>query len=471
MSLDAPPATTDPRPDGAAPFVSVDPATGRELQRFPPLDEDAVEQAVARAVAEQMRWRSFPVSERAALLFELARQLELDQRDHAAVMSREMGKPFREALAEVRKCALTARHFAEHGPAMLADEPIVTEARQSWVEHAPLGLVLAIMPWNFPFWQVFRFGIPALLSGNVILLKHAPSTQGCAAAIEVAMRKAGAPRGLLQNLALPLERIPGLIADPRVAAVTLTGSTRAGRAVASLAGAALKPLVLELGGSDPFLVMPSADLELAAREAVRARVQNNGQSCIAAKRFIVHAAVYEAFKQRFVAGMKALRVGDPMDESVDLGPMASDVLRQRLHAQVLRALGDGATLLTGGSPTPGPGFFYPPTVLEDLPPGSPVASEELFGPVAVLSRATDLEAALDLANATPYGLSASIWTQDEAEAERAIAAIDAGSVFVNGIPRSDPRLPFGGIKASGYGRELGRAGLLAFTSARAIWRR
>ena len=461
------------RPEGDLPavFISVDPSTGKELQRYPTLDEEGIEAVVARSVAEQERWRATALSERAALLHELARHLELDARDYAAVMSREMGKPFREAVAEVRKCALTARHFAEHGPALLSEERVTTDAETSFVRHAPLGVVLAIMPWNFPFWQVFRFGIPALLAGNTILLKHAPSTMGSALAIESVLRKAGARRGLLQNLPIEVQRIAGLIADPRVAAVTLTGSTAAGRSVAALAGAALKPLVLELGGSDPFIVMPSADLEFVVREAVRARVQNNGQSCIAAKRFIVHEAIYEEFKRGFVAAMEALRVGDPMDESVDIGPLASEAARARLQAQVERAVADGAQVLLGGKESPGRGFYYPPTVLDELPSTSAVAREELFGPVAVLFRVRDLESALRLANATPYGLSASIWTQVHGEAERATATLEAGSVFVNGIPHSDPRLPFGGVKESGYGRELGRAGVLAFTSARTIWKR
>ena len=464
-------AASPPDGDPPAVFISVDPSTGREIQRYPTLDEQGIEGVVARAVAEQERWSRTALSERARVLYELARHLELEARDYAAIMSREMGKPFREAIAEVRKCALTARYFAEHGPTLLSEERVTTDAETSFVRHVPLGVVLAIMPWNFPFWQVFRFGIPAILAGNTVILKHAPSTMGSALAIEAVLRKAGAPRGLLQNLPVEVSRIPGLIADPRIAAVTLTGSTAAGRSVAALAGAALKPLVLELGGSDPFIVMPSADLESVVREAVRARVQNNGQSCIAAKRFIVHETVYSDFKRRFVTAMEALRVGDPMDESVDIGPLASRAARTRLQSQVERAVADGGRILLGGKEAPGRGFYYPPTVIEDLPSTSAVAREELFGPVAILSSVRDLDAALTLANATPYGLSASIWTQVDDEAERATSTLEAGSVFVNGIPRSDPRLPFGGVKESGYGRELGRAGLFAFTSARAIWKR
>ncbi len=452
-------------------FVSINPTTGREIGRTPALSQDAIESAVSRAQAEQGRWRATPFRTRAALLSEVARQLELDAKDLAALMSREVGKPFREALAEVKKCAWTARHFAEHGPAMLGDETVDTEARRSFVRHVPLGVILAIMPWNFPFWQVFRFAIPAMLAGNTVLLKHAPSTMGCAAAIEALMRKAGAARGLLQNLPITVELTGTLITDPRIAAVTFTGSTRAGCLVASMAGAFLKPCVLELGGNDPFIVMPSADLEQAIELAVRARVQNNGQSCIAAKRFIIHEAVYPAFEKGMTLAMTRLRCGDPMDESVDLGPLASEAARSRLQGQVDAALEAGGRLLLGGSPTPGPGYFYPPTLITDLPHDAAVGNEELFGPVALLYKVPDLNAALWLANATPYGLSSSIWTNDEDEAETAIDALDVGSVFVNGMPRSDPRLPFGGVKASGFGRELGREGLLAFTSARTIWQK
>lgn len=455
----------------SAGFASVNPSTGREFARYPALDHVALEAIVQRAVADQARWKKTPLAQRSAMLAELGRLLELEAKDHAALMSREMGKPFREAVAEIKKCALTARHFAEHGAAMLGSEPVQTDAQHSEVRHEPLGVVLAIMPWNFPFWQAFRFGLPAMLAGNTILLKHAPATMGSAAAIESLVRRAGAPRGVLQSIPIAVSEVARLIADPRIAAVTLTGSTTAGRVVASQAGAALKPCVLELGGSDAFIVMPSIDLEHVVKEAVRARVQNNGQSCIAAKRFYVHAAIYDVFVERFVAALGALKLGDPMDESVDLGPLASGEARKRLQDQVDRATAAGARILTGGKPAAGPGFFYPPTAIEGLPADTDVASEELFGPVAMLWKVDSLEEALSLANDSPYGLSASVWTRDENEANRAVAELEAGSVFVNGMPRSDPRLPFGGIKQSGYGRELGRAGLLAFTATRAIWRR
>jgi len=451
-------------------FISTNPANGRELSRTQALlSPEAVEQALQRAEVDFMRWQRTAVSERAAFLNELARQLDLAHKDLAALMSREVGKPFREAIGELKKCAWTARHFAEQGPALLADEVVPTDAKRSWVAHRPLGVVLAIMPWNFPFWQVFRFAVPAVLAGNVVLLKHAPATMGCAAAIEAIFRKAGAPRGVLQHLPIEVDAVPGLVADARVRAVTVTGSTRAGRSVAALAGQHLKPCVLELGGSDPFIVMPSADLDVAVDSAVLARVQNNGQSCIAAKRFIVHEAIAAPFEERFVAAMARLRVGDPMDETVQVGPLASLRARDLLHEQVTRSIAAGARLLLGGKALPGTGYYYAPTVLADVPLESAAATEELFGPVASVFRARDLEDALALANRTSYGLSASIWTQQEAEASQAVQAIDAGSVFVNGLPKSDPRLPFGGVKDSGYGRELGREGLLAFTSAKTVW--
>lgn len=450
-------------------FVSTNPANGRELSRTLALTPDAVEQALQRAEADLARWQRTPVAERAAFLVELARQLDLAQKDLAALMSREVGKPFREAIGELKKCAWTARHFAEQGPALLGDEVVPTDARRSWVAHRPLGVILAIMPWNFPFWQVFRFAVPAVLAGNVVLLKHAPATMGCSAAIEALFRKAGAARGILQHLPVEVDAVPGLIADARVRAVTVTGSTRAGRSVAALAGQHLKPCVLELGGSDPFIVMPSADLDAAVESAVLARVQNNGQSCIAAKRFIVHEAIAAPFEERFTLAMSRLRVGDPMDETVQVGPLASLRARDLLHEQVVRSIAAGARLLLGGKALPGSGYYYAPTVLSEVPLASPAATEEMFGPVASIFRVPDLDQALALANRTSYGLSASIWTQQEGEVGQAVQAIDAGSVFVNGMPKSDPRLPFGGVKDSGYGRELGREGLLAFTSAKAIW--
>jgi len=454
---------------GTVEFVSVDPATGKAIARTPTLTEAQLEPLLARAQADFPRWRDTPIAKRAALLVELARHLELDAQGHAALMSREMGKPFREALAEVKKCAWTARHFAEHGPAHLGDEATASDAARSFVRYEPLGPLLAIMPWNFPFWQVFRFAIPALLAGNVVVLKHAAGTTGCAAAIEGVFRKAGALRGLLQSAPIDHAAVARVIADRRIAGVTLTGSTGAGRVIAGLCARHLKPSVLELGGSDPFIVMPSADLALATRTAVLARVQNNGQSCIAAKRFIVHESVHAQFEAELVEAMRALRVGDPMDETVDLGPLASEGARTHLQAQVEASVAAGARLLLGGRIPSGRGWFYPPTVLSDAPPDSPAGQDELFGPVASIVRARDLEHALALANATTFGLGASLWTRDEAELERALPQLRAGAVFVNGMVRSDPRLPFGGRGDSGWGRELGWHGLFAFTNVKTVW--
>ena len=450
-------------------FISINPATGKEIGRTESLDAQQLEQALARAQADFLRWRATPVSERAALLIELARQLELGAQGYAAMMSREMGKTFREALAEVKKCAFTARHFAEHGPAALADEAAPSDAVKSFVRYEPLGVILAIMPWNFPFWQLFRCAIPALLTGNVVLLKHAGSTLGCAAEIEEVFRKAGAPRGLLQSIPVQHEQIDGIIGDARVRALSLTGSTRAGRAVAAQCAKYLKPSVLELGGSDAFVVMPSCDLDAAVKCAVVGRVQNNGQSCIAAKRFIVHEQVYTAFEDKLQAAFEGLRMGDPMDESIDLGPLSSEAARKTLDEQVQDSIAAGARLVVGGRVPNGPGWYYPATILADIPDDAPAARDELFGPVAALFRVRDLEHALERANATVYGLGASIWTRDEDEAQRAIDGLQAGAVFVNGIVKSDARLPFGGIKESGWGRELSWHGLLAFTNTKAVW--
>lgn len=450
-------------------FVSIDPTTGRELARYAALDDAARAHALDRAQEAFLRWRQVPIAQRAQILLAVARQLEFEQRDVAAVVTREVGKTFKDALGELKKCITTTRWFAEHGPALLADERADTEAQSSYVRYEPLGVLLAVMPWNFPFWQVFRFGIPALLAGNTILVKHAPSTMGCSARLEAVFRQAGAPRGLVTHFPIDIADVPAVAADPRVRGMTFTGSTATGRILAKLAGEHAKPIVLELGGSDPFIVMPSADLDQTVRMAVLARIQNAGQSCIAAKRFLVHASIYDTFAAKLTAAMQALRVGDPMDESVDMGPLSTALARQRLLAAIDASVAAGATLLAGGRALPGPGFFVAPTVLGDVPATAPAATEELFGPVCALFRVADLDGAIQLANSSSFGLSASIWTADASEAERAISGIDAGSVFVNAMPRSDARLPFGGTKASGFGRELGRAGLHAFTNPKTIW--
>lgn len=450
-------------------FTSINPSTGKVLATYSSFDADQLESAVQAAVNEQLRWKASTLEERAQLLTDLARALERDQREYAAEMSREMGKPFREALAEVKKCATTLRYAAEHGPAVIADQVVATEARQSLVVRRPLGVILAVMPWNFPFWQLFRFAGPALLAGNTILMKHAEATMGCATLIERIFRKAGAPRGLLQNLPIEHEQVASLLKDPRIKGLTLTGSTQAGRTLAAQAGAALKPCVLELGGNDPFIVMQSADLEVVLPEALRARLQNNGQSCIAAKRFFIHESLHDTFIQRLKTAMAQLRIGDPMDETVDIGPLVSENARDTLHRQVEKALSEGATLETGGQALAGPGFFYPPTLISGLKADSDMHQEELFGPVALVWCVSSIEEAVSLANRSPFGLSASLWTQDPQEEAHLRTHLESGSIFINAMSRSDARLPFGGVKQSGFGRELGQEGFLAFTNCQTVW--
>jgi succinate-semialdehyde dehydrogenase/glutarate-semialdehyde dehydrogenase len=383
-------------------------------------------------------------------------------------MTQEMGKPFEAAKAESQKCATACRYYVEHGEASLRDEAIDVGGDRAYVRYQPLGPVLAIMPWNFPFWQVIRFAAPALMAGNVGLLKHAHNVPQCALALEELFLRAGFPKGAFQTLLIETGDIPRVIDDPRVKAATLTGSEGAGRAVGSQAGRALKKVVLELGGSDPFVVMPSAKLELAVETAVKARLINNGQSCIAAKRFIAHESIYPEFERRFVERMRKAVVGDPMDPKTEVGPLATESIRQGLHAQVEKSVSAGTKLLVGGKLPSGAGNYYPPTVLADPAPGSPAATEELFGPVAVLYRARDVDHAIALANDSPYGLGASVWTHDEAEMRRFIDGIETGMVFVNQMVASDPRLPFGGVKASGHGRELALHGLREFLNAKTV---
>jgi succinate-semialdehyde dehydrogenase/glutarate-semialdehyde dehydrogenase len=386
-------------------------------------------------------------------------------------MTLEMGKTLKSAVAEAEKCAWACRYYAENGALHLADEAVATNASRSFVRYQPLGCVLAVMPWNFPFWQVFRFAAPALMAGNVGLLKHSSNVPQCALAIEDILRRAGFPEGAFQTLLIGSEETAGVIADDRVAAATLTGSEPAGRSVASQCGERIKKTVLELGGSDPFVVMPSADLEEAVVTAVKARTINNGQSCIAAKRFIVADSIYGAFERRFVEGMQALKLGDPMCADTEVGPLATAPIRDELHEQVQRAQAAGARLMLGGHRIEGPGYFYEPTVLADVPRNSAVFREELFGPVAMLFRARDAAEAIAIANDSPFGLGSSVWTRDEAEQARFVDGIEAGAVFVNGMVASDPRLPFGGIKRSGYGRELGAFGIREFVNAKTVWQK
>jgi succinate-semialdehyde dehydrogenase/glutarate-semialdehyde dehydrogenase len=395
--------------------------------------------------------------------------LEGEKQRWGRMMTQEMGKTYLSAVAEAEKCALACRYYAEHGAAFLADAPVATHATRSFVRHLPLGPVLAVMPWNFPFWQVFRFAAPALMAGNVGLLKHASNVPRCAMAIAEIFARAGFPEGVFQTLRVSSEAVAGLLDDPRVKAATLTGSTPAGSSVAAHAGKRLKKTVLELGGSDPFIVLPSADLDAAARTAAKARCINNGQSCIAAKRFIVHAEVYDDFSARFVAAMRALRVGDPLLAETEVGPLAMRATRDEVARQVDESVAAGARLLTGGQVPEGPGWFYPPTILADIPEAAPAYREEVFGPVALLFRAEDDDHALRLANDSDFGLGSSVWTRDAPQAERFASEIEAGMTFVNAMVASDPRLPFGGVKQSGYGRELAAVGMYEFMNLKTVW--
>jgi succinate-semialdehyde dehydrogenase/glutarate-semialdehyde dehydrogenase len=451
------------------PIASVNPATGETIATFEQLGSADIELKLQRAVEAFAinRARTFP--ERAERMMRGAEILETRAGDLGRMITLEMGKPIGAAVAEVRKCAIVCRHYAEHAERYLAPEHIKTDARESYVRFDPIGAVLAVMPWNFPFWQVFRFAAPALMAGNVGLLKHASNVPQSALAIEDILREAGFDRGEFQTLLISAEQVSALLDDERVMAATLTGSEPAGASVASNAAKRIKKSVLELGGSDPFLVMPSADLESAIRTAVKARVINNGQSCIAAKRFIVHVEIADAFQAGFVAAMESLTVGDPLDESTDVGPLATPQIVDDIEKQVTASVAAGATLLTGGKRLRDRGNFYAPTVLTDIPESAPAYAEETFGPVASLFRAKDVDEAIRLANATTFGLGASVWTRDAGETERFIAGIESGQVFVNAMVASDPRMPFGGVKHSGFGRELGVYGIREFVNIKTVW--
>ena len=449
-------------------IATVNPATGETIATFDPLTESQLEEKLARADAAFRSYRRTAFRERARCMTRAAEILEAEQDALARIMTLEMGKPIAAARQEAVKCATACRYYVQHGERLLADEVVDTGGAHSFIRYQPLGAVLAVMPWNFPFWQVFRFLAPALMAGNVGLLKHASNVPQCALAIEDIVRRAGFPADVFQTLLIGAKVVERLIADPRVKAVTLTGSEPAGRQVAAQAGRQIKRSVLELGGSDPFIVMPSADLDAAVRTAVQARVTNNGQSCIAAKRFIVAEAIAAEFETRFVEAMARLSVGDPMIETTQVGPLATPAILHELAEQVSRSIEMGARVLTGGRVLEGPGNYYAPTVLVDVPVGSPAYREELFGPVAVLLRADSMESAIVLANDTPFGLGASAWTRDPAEQERFIEEIDAGMVFINRMVASDARLPFGGIKASGYGRELSAWGIREFVNVKTV---
>ena len=448
------------------PIATINPATGETLRVFDALSDSDLDSRLDRAVHAFQHWRITPVADRAAVVSRAGAILEREKDRYGRLMTLEMGKPLRAAVEEAAKCALACRYYAEHASAFMAPEHVAGDD----VLYQPIGPVLAIMPWNFPFWQVVRFAAPALCAGNVGLLKHASNVPQCALALEEIFSEAGAPAGVFQTLLVGSDRVDGIISDRRIAAVTLTGSEPAGRQVAATAGRNIKKTVLELGGSDPFIVMPSADIEAAARVAVKARTINNGQSCIAAKRFIVHDRVADDFTQRFVNGMRALSVGDPMSGDTDIGPLATRQIAEDLEKQVDESVRRGAKVLTGGKRKSGPGNYFEPTVLTDIPVDSPAYRDEMFGPVAALFRARDIDDAIRLANDTAFGLASAAWTRDEAEVDRFIRDIEAGSVFINGMVASDPRFPFGGVKHSGYGRELGPWGLREFVNVKTVRR-
>jgi succinate-semialdehyde dehydrogenase / glutarate-semialdehyde dehydrogenase len=449
-------------------LASISPFTGELLRSFDEHSDEALEQKV-RLAAERFRtWRDVPFAERARMMLRAAELLEHEKNVFGELMTREMGKTLRSAVQEAEKSAFGCRFYAQNAERFLSDEEAVTSAGRSFVCYQPIGPVLAIMPWNFPFWQVFRFAAPALMAGNVGLLKHASNVPQCAVAIEDIFRRAGFPEGVFQALLIGPDRVNRVISDPRIAAVTLTGSVGAGSSVAAAAGKEIKKAVLELGGSDPFIVMPSADLDRAAATAVQARVINNGQSCIAAKRFIVDEAVYDAFTGKFVAQMAVLKIGDPMDPATDVGPLATPDVLRGLEEQVNRTVQMGARVLVGGKKLQRPGNFFAPTVLGEIPEGSPAFDDELFGPVASMFCARGMADAINIANNSRFGLGACAWTNDSAEQEMFIDRIESGLAFINTMVASDPRIPFGGVKHSGYGRELSHHGIREFVNVKTV---
>lgn len=453
------------------PIASINPATGETIKTFPEHSESDIEDRLERASETFNEYRRTTFENRAEKMIRAAEILEdEDQKKMLGIlMTTEMGKPINAAIGEVEKCAWVCRYYAENAARFLADEMIETNASRSYIHYQPLGPVLAVMPWNFPFWQVFRFAAPTLMAGNVGLLKHASNVPGCALAIEEVFREADFPEGAFQALLIGSGAVERVIEDERVKAVTLTGSEPAGSQVASTAGKVIKKTVLELGGSDPFIVMPSADLEQAVTTAVTARIINNGQSCIAAKRFIVAEEIFSEFERRFVQAMERLIVGNPIDDTVQVGPLATEPILAELEAQVSKSVELGARVLTGGTRLDRIGFYFAPTVLTEIPKDSPAYREELFGPVASLFRARDIDHAIEIANDTTFGLGASAWTIDIEEQARFIEELEAGCVFINGMVASDPRLPFGGIKRSGYGRELGAHGIREFVNIKTVW--
>ncbi len=459
-------------------IATVNPSTGETVKVFEPLVAEEIDRRIGLAQQTFEQYRRLSFAQRAEWMHRAA-QILIDERQHfGKIMTLEMGKPIAAAIAEVEKSASVCRYYADHAEQLLADVTIETDASHSFICYQPLGVILAVMPWNFPFWQVFRFAAPALMAGNVGILKHASNVPQSALAIEEVFLRAGFPTGAFQTLLVGASQVSQIIADDRVKAAALTGSESAGVSLASAAGAQIKKMVLELGGSDPFMVMESADLETAVATAVTARMINNGQSCIAAKRFIVQESIADAFTERLVHKYAALKLGDPMNPETDIGPLATAAILHELHEQVEACIASGAKVLIGGNPETVPtrsivalqhGNFYPPTILTDLPIDSPSRQEEFFGPVALLFRVPDLDAAIELANSTSFGLGASAWTQNPEEQQRCMRELEAGSVFINGMVKSDPRLPFGGIKRSGYGRELGAEGIREFVNIKTVW--
>ena len=450
-------------------IATINPFNGETLQEFEALTDAQVEEKLGRSAAAFVKYRKTSFAYRAQLLTRVAFILERDKQELGRMITTEMGRPLLAAVPEVEKCAQVCRYYAETAERYLADEVVKTSAAKSYVRYLPLGTILAIMPWNYPFWQVIRFLAPALMGGNTALLKHASNVPRCALAIERICLEAGLEEGVFQTLLIEPEQVAAIVSDPRVMAATLTGSEWAGIQVAVAAAKHVKKVVLELGGSDPFIVMPSANIDAAVAVGVRARVINNGQSCIAAKRFIVAAEVADEFEQKFVAAMEALTIGDPMDAATKIGPLATERAVRGLHADVVKTIEAGGRLLTGGKVLDRAGYFYAPTVLTDVPKDSPAYCEEFFGPVATIFRADDIDHAIQIANDTRFGLGASAWTDDPEERERFVNELDAGMVFINSMVVSDPRLPFGGIKMSGYGRELAGHGIREFMNAKTVW--
>lgn len=451
-------------------IATINPTTGETLKTFEPLKDTEIIAKLDLAGTAFAGYRQTSFVERSHWFEQAATILDQEKADLGKLITLEMGKPLKAAIAEVEKCALVCRYYAENAPSFLADVTIKTDASHSFIKYQPLGVILAVMPWNFPFWQVFRFAAPALMAGNVGLLKHASNVPQCALAIEDIIHRAGFPKGVFQTLLIGAAQVANLMADDRVKAATLTGSEPAGASLAAASGKQIKKTVLELGGSDPFIVLESADLETAVSAAVTARMLNNGQSCIAAKRFIIAESVADQFEKLLLEKFQALKVGNPMAEDTDLGPLATPNILQELDEQVKNAVKSGGKILTGGHPlTEMPGNFYPPTIIIDIPVDTPIAQEEFFGPVALLFRVPDINAAIKLANDSPFGLGASAWTTNTAEQHRLIQEIEAGAVFINSMVKSDPRLPFGGIKRSGYGRELSIQGLHEFVNIKTVW--